>query len=80
MNKDFNKEELEILYHLVCDEMEFQKMNYDDDVYYKLKSLLRKLEVKKWSVLIVAVWIIAISLYYTISIFVLSVVNKWLKN
>ena len=48
MNKDFNKEELEVLWHLVVDEMEFQKMNYDDEVYYKLKSLLRKLEVNKW--------------------------------
>ena len=47
MNKDFNKEELEVLWHLVVDEMEFQKMNYDEEVFYKLKSLLRKLEVKK---------------------------------
>tara|TARA_R100000353_G_scaffold11566_2_gene12206 strand:+ start:1626 stop:1799 length:174 start_codon:yes stop_codon:yes gene_type:complete len=42
-----SEEELEIFYLLVCDELEFQVMNYEEEPTEKLKALQRKILQKR---------------------------------
>ena len=41
------EEELEIFYLLVCDEIEFQVMSYEEEPMKKLKALRRKILQKR---------------------------------
>jgi len=42
-----SEEELEIFYLLICDELEFQAMNYEEDPTKKLQALRKKILQKR---------------------------------
>ena len=42
-----SEEELEIFYLLVCDELEFQAMNYEEEPTKKLQTLRKKILQKR---------------------------------